>query len=52
MQKVLSFFGMTAGGWVGWAVGAPISFFAAFMLSIVGTGAGLYLGRKIGQDYF
>ncbi|HYW10116.1 MAG TPA: hypothetical protein VE913_24325 [Longimicrobium sp.] len=52
MQKVLSLFGMTAGGWVGWAVGAPFSLFAAFMWGIVGTGAGLYLGRRIGQDYF
>ncbi|HEX8431700.1 MAG TPA: hypothetical protein VF625_10440 [Longimicrobium sp.] len=52
MQKVLSLFGMTVGGWAGWAVGAPFSLFAAFILSIVGTGVGLYLGRRIGQDYF
>lgn len=52
MTKLLAFFGMTVGGWIGWAVGAPMGMFAAFILSIVGTGAGLYLGRRIGSDYF
>jgi hypothetical protein len=33
---------MSAGGWVGWAIGAPFSIFFAFLVSIVGTGVGLY----------
>ena len=52
MSKLLAFLGMTVGGWVGWAIGAPFSFTAAFLLSIVGTGVGLYVGRRIGQEYF
>ena len=52
MTKLLAFFGMTVGGWIGWAVGAPMGMFAAFILSIVGTGVGLYLGRKVANDYF
>jgi hypothetical protein len=52
MTKLLTFFGMTIGGWIGWALGEPMGMFAAFILSIVGTGAGLYFGRKIANDYF
>lgn len=52
MGKLLGFIGLTAGGWIGWAVGAPLSFTAAFLLSIVGSGVGLYVGRRIAQDYF
>jgi hypothetical protein len=52
MEKLLVFLGLSVGGWIGWAVGAPFGMFAAFMLSIVGTGLGLYLGRRIARDYF
>jgi uncharacterized membrane protein YeaQ/YmgE (transglycosylase-associated protein family) len=52
MNKLLALFGMTVGGWIGWAIGAPMGLFAAFILGIVGTGAGLYLGRRIASDYF
>jgi hypothetical protein len=52
MEKLLIFLGLSVGGWIGWAVGAPFGMFAAFMLSIVGTGLGLYLGRRIARDYF
>jgi hypothetical protein len=41
MNKLLNFIGMTIRGYVGWCLGAPISFFTAFILSMVGTGAGL-----------
>jgi hypothetical protein len=52
MEKLLIFLGLSVGGWIGWAVGAPFGMFAAFMLSIVGTGLGLYVGRRIARDYF
>ena len=52
MAKLLGFLGMSAGGWVGWIVGAPMGLFAAFILSFVGTGLGLYVGRRIASDYF
>jgi hypothetical protein len=39
--------GMTAGGWLGWVVGAWLSVFAAFVVSMIGTGVGLYAVRRL-----
>lgn len=52
MSKLLNFLGMTLGGYVGWYLGAPISFFTAFMLSMVGTGAGLWAAIVVTRRYF
>jgi len=38
--------GMSAGGWIGWVIGAQISFFTAFIVSTVGTGVGLYATHR------
>ena len=46
MKGLLSFMGMSLGGWVGWFLGAQISFFIAFVVSMVGTGAGLYYTQR------
>jgi len=46
VKRLLDFVGMAAGGWLGWAVGAPVSMFTAFMVSIVGTGVGLWATRR------
>jgi hypothetical protein len=42
VSKAINFLGMTIGGYVGWYLGQPVSFFTAFMLSMVGTGLGLW----------
>jgi hypothetical protein len=47
MSKLLAWVGASAGGAVGWWAGDRIGLFSAFILSIVGTGAGLYLGRRM-----
>lgn len=47
MQRIFDLIGMTAGGWLGWFVGAEISIFTAFVIGMVGTGAGLYVTRRI-----
>lgn len=52
VTKLLGFLGMTAGGWIGWAVGAPVSIFTAFILSMVGTGLGLWAGRWMVARWF
>ena len=46
MKAFLSLFGMSVGGWIGWALGAQISIFTAFIVSMVGTGAGLFYTRR------
>lgn len=51
MTKLCILIGTTVGGYAGWAIGAPFGLFAAFSLSMVGTGAGMYYGRKIGKHY-
>jgi len=50
MTKLLVFIGATVGGWLGWAVGARVGIFTAFAVSMVGTGVGMYYGRKAAQN--
>lgn len=52
MRKLLAFIGAMVGGWGGWYLGAPVSIFTAFVVSMVGTGLGMYLGIRIARDYF
>lgn len=47
MQKILNLMGMTVGGWLGWTLGALVSTFTAFIVSMVGTGVGLYAAQRI-----
>ena len=49
MTKLFVFIGSTIGGYAGWAIGAPVGVMTAFMLSVVGTGAGIYAGRRVAQ---
>ncbi|HEX6589090.1 MAG TPA: hypothetical protein VF039_08710 [Longimicrobiales bacterium] len=51
MKKLLGLVGATAGGWLGWIIGEPGGFFLAFMLSIVGTGIGMYYGYRLASRY-
>lgn len=51
MRGILNFAGMTAGGWVGWQLGALVSFFTAFMVGMVGTGLGLYLAQRLAKRW-
>ena len=46
MNGFLNFFGMSVGGWIGWALGAQVSIFIAFVVSMVGTGVGLFYTRR------
>ncbi len=51
LGTLLSFAGATVGGWIGWIIGAPVSFTFAFVLSMVGTGIGMYYGRKLARRW-
>ncbi len=46
MKGFLNFIGMSVGGWLGWWLGAQISMYTAFMVSMVGTGIGLYYTNR------
>jgi phosphate/sulfate permease len=47
MSKVLTFLGASVGGAIGWWLGAPVGTMTAFVVSMVGTGVGLYAGRRV-----
>lgn len=47
MRGLLSFLGATLGGYVGWWLGERGGFFLAFVVSTIGTGAGIYYARKL-----
>ena len=51
MTRLLGFIGATAGGALGWWAGVPAGTMTAFMLSMVGTGVGLYAGRRVADQY-
>ena len=51
MKRLLDMVGMTAGGWLGWWAGAWISIFTAFIISMIGTGLGLYVTRRLIRGY-
>jgi uncharacterized membrane protein YeaQ/YmgE (transglycosylase-associated protein family) len=50
MTKIMGFLGATIGGYAGWALGARFGTMTAFVISMVGTGLGLYLGRRVAND--
>ncbi|HTR78199.1 MAG TPA: hypothetical protein VMH39_08820 [Gemmatimonadaceae bacterium] len=53
MSKLLAFLGATVGSSLGWAFAGVIGFglMGEFMLSIVGTAAGVYVGRRLANHY-
>jgi hypothetical protein len=51
MEKLFAFVGSTIGGYAGWALGATVGLTTAVMVSMVGTGIGIYYGRRIAKIY-
>lgn len=47
MNKIILMTGMSAGGWAGWWLGSPVGFMAAFVLSVLGTAAGIVVARRL-----
>lgn len=46
LKRILDVIGMSVGGWLGWTLGATVSFFTGFVVSMVGTGLGMYAMRR------
>lgn len=51
MGKLTNFIGATIGGSIGWWAGERVGFMTAFILSMVGTGVGIYFGRQVAAHY-
>lgn len=51
MGKLLVLIGATVGGAIGWWAGAKIGFMTAYFLSVIGTGVGVYVARRINREY-
>ena len=51
MGKLLALVGATIGSAIGWWLGAHVGIMTAFILSVLGTGGGVYAGRRIAARY-
>jgi len=51
MEKLLGLVGATVLGAGGWWAGESFGLMTAFVLSMFGTGMGLYLGRRVAREY-
>ena len=51
MNKLCIFLGMTVLGWMGWWIGDQVGFMTGFVLSSIGSVAGVYVGWRINRDY-
>ncbi|HZI21693.1 MAG TPA: hypothetical protein VFD76_04230 [Gemmatimonadales bacterium] len=50
MSKLLMLVGASLGGAIGWWLGAHVGIMTAFVVSTVGTGVGVYAGRRIADS--
>jgi outer membrane lipoprotein SlyB len=50
VNKLFAFLGATLGGYAGWALGASVGPMTAFTLSVIGTAAGVYAGRRAARQ--
>lgn len=51
MKKMAGFIGGTIGGYVGWYLGDHWGMMTAFVLSMIGTGIGMYYAVKFVREY-
>ncbi|MFQ5690780.1 MAG: hypothetical protein ACE5HQ_10965 [Gemmatimonadota bacterium] len=51
MSKPFHLIGATVGGGLGWWLGAHVGLMTAYMLGVLGTGLGVYVGARIASRY-
>ncbi|GLH72124.1 hypothetical protein GETHLI_06260 [Geothrix limicola] len=51
MEKLMGWVGATVGSLVGWYLGALVGFMTGACLSLVGSGFGLWAGRKLAREW-
>jgi hypothetical protein len=52
MHRLLALTLAVACSWLGWLLGSQISTATGFIVSFVGVGVGLYIGKRISLYYF
>jgi hypothetical protein len=50
MSRLLAMIGTAAGGGLAWELGSRVGLMTAVMLSAVGSGVGLWAGRKLARE--
>lgn len=51
MKRICIILGIVVFGWIGWWIGAKVGFMTAYVLSTLGSMAGVYVGWRIYRDY-
>lgn len=51
MSKMFMILGSTIGSYGGWWVGAHVGIMTAFIVSMFGTGFGIYYGRQLAGKF-
>jgi hypothetical protein len=51
VAKLLGFIGATVGSSVGWWAGEHVGIMTAVIVSAIGTGVGIYAGRRVASHY-
>lgn len=51
MTRIFSMLGASVGGTVGWLLGAKVGLLTGYMLSVLGTGLGMYYAVRLARNY-
>ena len=51
LTKLLGFIGATVGSAIGWWIGSTAGFMTAFFVSTIFGGVGIYVGKRIADNY-
>lgn len=51
MNKICIFVGITVFGWIGWWLGDRFGLTAAYLISLLGSLVGVYVGWRIHRDF-
>ena len=51
MSNLLAFLGANVFGGLGWWLGSSVGLMTAVMLSVVGTALGVYVGRRLADEW-
>ena len=50
MERMVGVVGTLIGSWIGWKIGAPLGMIAAFVISTIGSGVGLYFAKRMARN--